>query len=70
MDQVPPPLVIFLDYTWNKNGSHGPVFFYHPCAGSGEKKCNIKICFFQRGIQPKTAVIFWGTGRSIGNFDK
>ena len=70
MDQVPPPLVICLDYNWYTEVSHGPVCFSHPGAGSGEKKCNIKLCFCHRGIQPNIAVIFWGTGRSIANFDK
>ena len=70
MDLVPPALVIYLDYTWYTNGSHGPVCFSHPGAGSGEKKCNIKLCFRQREIQPKIAVIFRGTGGSIENFDK
>ena len=37
MDQVTPPLVIFLDYTWDTKGSHGPVCFPHPGAGSGGK---------------------------------
>ena len=70
MDQVLPPFVIFLDYTWDKKGIRGPVCFPPPGAGSGEKKCNIKLCFFHRGIQPNIAVVFWGTGRSIANFDK
>ena len=46
VDQVPPPVLIFLDNTWDKKGIHGPVFFFHPGAGS-EKKCSIKICFRQ-----------------------
>ena len=44
--------------------------FSHPGAGSGGGKCNIKLCFRQRGIKPKIAVIFRGTGGSIENFDK
>ena len=70
MDQVPPPLVIYIDYTWGTKGRHGPVCFSHPGSGSGGGKCNIKLCFRQRGIKPKIAVIFLGTGRSITNFDK
>ena len=37
VDQVPPPLVIYLDYTWYTKGSHGPACFSHPGAGSGKK---------------------------------
>ena len=36
MDQVPPPLVICLYYNWDTKGSHGPVCFSHPGAGSGK----------------------------------
>ena len=34
MYQVPPPLVICIDYNWDTKVSHGPVCFYHPGAGS------------------------------------
>ena len=37
MDQVPPPLVICPDYTWDTKGSHVPVCFSHPGAGYGGK---------------------------------
>ena len=70
MDQVPPPLVIFLDYTWDKKDSHGPVCFSHTGTGSGGGKFNIKLYFRQRGIQPNIAVIFRLTGGSIEKFDK
>ena len=70
MDQVPPPLVICLDYTLYTKGSYGPVCFSHPGAGSGERKCNIKLCFRHRGIQPNIAVIFRGKVESIEIFDK
>ena len=70
MYQVPPPLVICLDYTWDTKCSHGPVCFYRQGAGSGGKKCNIKLCFCQRGIQPNIAVIFQGTGEIIEKNDK
>ena len=70
MDQVPPPLVIFIDDTRDKKGRHGPVCFSHPCAGSREKKGSTKVCFCQRVTQPKIAVMFRGTGRSIADFDK
>ena len=63
------PLVICLDDTWDTKVSHGPVCFSQPGAGS-EKHCSIKICFYQRGIQPNITVIFWGTGRGIVDFDK
>ena len=66
VEQVPPPLLICLDDTWDTTGSHKPVCFSHPGAGSGGR--SIKICFCQRGIQPKIAVIFLGTARSIEDF--
>ena len=34
------------------------------------KKNSIKLCFRQSGIQQNIEVIFWGTGRSIADFDK
>ena len=34
MDQVPPPLAIYLDYNWDTKVSHRPVCFSHPDAGS------------------------------------
>ena len=33
MDQVPLPIVIGIDETWEKKGSHGTVCFSHPGAG-------------------------------------
>ena len=44
--------------------------FYHTGAGSEKSFCSIKLCFYQRGIQPNISFIFWGTGRSIEDFDK
>ena len=45
MDQVPPPLVICIYYTWYTNGSHGPVCFSHPGAGSGGKNVTLNSAF-------------------------
>ena len=45
MDQVPPPLVICLDYTRDTKVSHGPVFFSRPGAGSGEKNVTLNSAF-------------------------
>ena len=36
VDQVPLPLVIGLDDNWDTKGSHGPVCFSQPGAGSGK----------------------------------
>ena len=41
MDQVPPPLVICLDYTCDTKGIHGHVCFSHPGAGSGGKNVTL-----------------------------
>ena len=62
MDQVLPPFVIVLDYTWDTRGIRGPVCFPPPGADSGEQKCNIKLCFCHCGIQPNITVIFWEQG--------
>ena len=35
-----------------------------------KKNCSVKIFFCQIGIQPNITVIFWGTGRSITDFEK
>ena len=70
MDQLTLPIVIGLDDTWDTKGSLGPVCFSQPGAGSEKSVCYIKLCFCQRGIQPNTTVIFWGTGRGIVDFDK
>ena len=59
--------MICLDDTWDKKDIHGPVCFPHPGDGSGKKNCPNKLCFHQRGIQPKIEVIFWGTGSSIAD---
>ena len=69
MDQLPPPLMIVLDGTWDTKGRYGPVFYFQKGAGS-DLFCSIKLCFHRRGIQPKIAVIFWGTGGSIVDFNK
>ena len=45
MDQVPPPLVICLDYTWDTKGTHGHVCFSHPCAGSGGGNVTLNSAF-------------------------
>ena len=37
MDQVPPPLVICLDDTWDTKDSHGPVCVSRPGVGSWKK---------------------------------
>ena len=34
MDQVPLPLIIVIDETWDTKGSHEPLYFSHPGAGS------------------------------------
>ena len=34
LEQVPLPLVIGIDDTWDTKGSHGPVCFYQPYYGS------------------------------------
>ena len=65
---MPPHLVIGLYDTWDTKGSHGPVCFSHP--GSGFDFFPIKLFFYQRGLQPNTEVIFWGTGRGIVDFYK
>ena len=70
VEQVPHPLVIFLDDTWDTKGIHVPVCFPLLGAGSGGEKSFIRICFRQRLIQENIAVIFQGTGRSIADFDK
>ena len=70
MDKVPLPRVIVLYDTWDKKFSHGPVCFYQPGDGSEKRFCSIKLCFRQNGIQPNIAVIFWGTGRGVVDFDK
>ena len=64
MDQVPPPLVIVFDYTWDTKGIHGPVCFSQPGDGY-ENKCYIKLCFCQREIQPNTSVLFVLQGRVL-----
>ena len=67
---MPLPLVIGLDDNRGTKGSHGPMCFSQPGAGS-EKKCLfVKLCFCQRGIQPNITVIFWGTVRGIVDLDK
>ena len=45
MDQVPPPLVIFIDYTWDTKGSHGPMCFSNPGAGSWGKNVILNYSF-------------------------
>ena len=62
--------MIGLDDTWDIKGIHGPVCFSQPGAGSEKSFCYIKLCFRQRGIQPKIAFIFRGKWRSIVNIDK
>ena len=69
MEQVLLYLMIGLDDNWDTKGSHIPVCFSQPGAGS-EKKCSIKPCLFQSGIQPNITVIFWVTWRVIVDFDK
>ena len=69
MDQVPLPIVIVLDDTWDTRGSHGPVCYSQPGDGS-ENIFSVKLLFFQRGIKPNFAVNFGGTVRVIVDFDK
>ena len=70
MDQVPLPVVIGLDETWDTKGGHGPVRFSQTGAGSEKSFYSIKLCFYQHGIQPNITVIFWETGSGILDFDK
>ena len=64
------PFVTGFGDTWDTKGSHGPVCFSQPGAGSGKRVCSIKLCFCQRVIQPNITVIFGGTGRGIVDFYK
>ena len=68
MEQVPPPLVIGLDYTRDIKGSHVNVCVYQKCDGSDKNLFPIKLCFYQRVIQPKIAFISQGTGKGITDF--
>ena len=70
MGQVPPPIMIGLDETWDTKGSHGHVNIYHPGADSYNYFCSIKTCFCQSVIQPKIAFISWVTGKGITYFEK
>ena len=65
---MPLPHVIELDDNWDKKGSHGPVCFYQPGAGSEKRFCLIKLFLRQHGTQPNIAVIFRVTGRFIADF--
>ena len=42
MDQEPLSIVIVLDDTCDKKGSHGPVCVSRPGAGSKKRSCSIK----------------------------
>ena len=64
------PIVIVFDDTWDTKDSHGPVCFSQAGAGSEKRFCSIKICLFQRGIQPNITFIVWVTGRGIVDSDK
>ena len=65
MYQVPPPLVIALDETWDKKVIHGHVRVYHPVSDSNKHFFSIKLCFRQRGIQPNIELSFGGQGRGL-----
>ena len=70
MDQFSIPLVIELDFTWDKNVCRVPVCFYQPGAVCEKSVFSIKIYLCQRGIQPNITAICLGTERSIVDFDK
>ena len=65
-----PPLVIGLDNTWDKKVVMDLCVFSQTGASSRKSFCSIKLCFFQRGIQPTITVVFWGKERGIADFDK
>ena len=70
MDQVPPPLLICLDENWDTKGSYRPVCSPHPGAGSGKKTVPLNSASVRVEYNKNIAVIFWGTGRGIEDYDK
>ena len=70
MDQVPTPLVIELDDTWDTTFICRHVCVSQQGAGSNKHFCSIKLFFRQSGIQPNIAVIFWVTGKGVTDVDK
>ena len=68
-DQGPLPLVVGLYKTWDEKGKK-VVTVSHPGAGLEKRQCSIQVTFRPRRVQPKTAVIFCGTGKRISHAER
>ena len=68
-DQGTLPIVVGLDKTWEEKGKK-VISVSHPGAGLDKRQCSIHITFRPRGVQPKIAVIFCGTGKRISQADR
>ena len=62
MHQVPLPILIVLDETWDTKCIHVPVCFSQPGAGSEISFSSIKLCFYQSGIKPNIVKRFSAIG--------
>ena len=63
-------ILVYLDVTCDKKGSHGTVCGSHPGADSYKSFCSIRLLLRQIGIQPNIEATFWGTENKVEFFVK
>ena len=69
IEQVPLPLIISLDYTWDSRLNCGPMWVSQTGFGADKYFFSIQMCFHQQVSQTKISVIFRGNVQQIKYLD-